>query len=143
MAIKVVGIHHHGVRIDTDAQSPETIYNFYSNLLGLKHDEARPDFPGVPGWWMNVGDGGQIHLFGGATPSPAAKGPGQDPAAPHVALAVENIIEAKAEIERLGLPHFTANAGELAQVFLHDPCGNMIELHQFDRCRCTSANRNT
>ncbi len=103
MAIKILGIHHHAVRIDTDEQPLEALRDFYTNVLGLKHDQGRPDIPDVPGWWINVGDGGQIHLIGGAYPSPAARGPGQDPAAPHVALAVESIVEAKAELVRLGV----------------------------------------
>ena len=27
------------------------------------------------------------------------------------------------------------------QLFLNDPCGNMVELHQVDKCRCTARNR--
>lgn len=142
MAIKILGIHHHAVRIDNDKQPLEAVHDFYADVLGLSHDKARPNVQGVPGWWINVAGDGQIHLIGGDVPSSVAKGPGQDPAGPHVALAVEDIIETKAELERLGVPYFTANAGETQQIFVHDPCGNMIELHQFDRCRCTSANRN-
>jgi len=141
MAIRILGIHHHAVRIDAGGQPVDAVFDFYSKVLGLGHDEARPSFPGVPGWWMNVGEGSQIHLIGGASPSPFAKAPGQDPAAAHVALGVEDIIAAKAELERLGVPHFASQAGDTQQIFLHDPCGNMIELHQHDKCRCTSANR--
>lgn len=141
MAIKVLGIHHHAIRIGASSEPADAVHDFYANVLGLGRDEARPSFPGVPGWWMNVGDGGQIHLIGGASPSPFAKGPGQDPAAPHVALAVEDIVAARAELERLGVPHYASSAGDTQQIFVHDPSGNMIELHQFDRCRCTSANR--
>jgi len=143
MAIKILGIHHHAVRIDAREQPLDTVHDFYTDVLGLNHDEGRPNIPGVPGWWINVGDSGQIHLIGGDLPSPVARGPGQDPAAPHVALAVESIIEAKAELVRLGVPHWTSKAvsAEFEQVFVNDPCGNMIELHQFDKCRCSSANR--
>jgi len=24
---------------------------------------------------------------------------------------------------------------------MNDPCGNMVELHQFDKCRCRASNR--
>ena len=85
-----------------------------------------------------------IHLIGGDEPSPFAKGPGQDPAAPHVALAVESVVEAKAELERRGTPYWSllgAVGGQTEQLFLRDPTGNMIELHQVDQCRCRAANR--
>ena len=27
------------------------------------------------------------------------------------------------------------------QLFMNDPCGNMVELHQYDTCRCSVRNR--
>jgi catechol 2,3-dioxygenase-like lactoylglutathione lyase family enzyme len=144
LAIKVLGIHHHAVRINADGQPLDAVHDFYTDVLGLTHDEGRPTIPGVPGWWINVGDSGQIHLIGGDLPSPGAKSPDKDPAAPHVALAVENIQDAKAELIRLGIPYWTL-AGITGpgreQIFVNDPCGNMIEMHQFDQCRCSLANR--
>jgi len=144
MAIKIIGIHHHAVRINDQSQPLDAVHAFYTEVLGLPHDRGRPNISGVPGWWINVGQDGQIHLIGGDDPSPVAKGPGQDPAAPHVALAVESIAEAKAELVRLGVPHWSlvGLAGpETEQIFVNDPCGNMIELHQHDKCRCTASNR--
>lgn len=141
MPIKVIEIHHHGVKICTGDESPEAVFDFYTNVLGLGHDPKRPDFPGVPGRWVNVGESGQIHLIGGPSPSPFAKSADQDPAGPHVALGVEDIVETKAELERMGVPHWTNVAGNTQQVFVRDPSGNMIELHQYDLCRCTAANR--
>lgn len=144
MAINILEIHHHAVRIDADQQPLDAVHDFYTSVLGLREDDTRPNIPGVPGWWIDVGDSGQLHLIGGDLPSPVARGPGQDPAAPHVALAVESIVDAKAELVRLGVPHWTSVgvAGpEFEQVFVNDPCGNMIELHQFDKCRCASARR--
>lgn len=144
MAINILEIHHHAVHIDAEKQPLEAVHDFYTRVLGLRADEARPEVPGVPGWWIDVGGGGQIHLIGGDLPSPVARGPGQDPALPHVALAVESIVEAKAELVRLGVPHWNTVgvAGpEFEQVFVNDPCGNMIELHQADKCRCASARR--
>jgi hypothetical protein len=90
-----------------------------------------------------VGEVGQLHLIGGSVPSPIASRPDQDPAAPHVALGVESVPETKAELERLGIPYWTTRAAnpELEQLFVNDPRGNMIELHQAGSCRCTLANR--
>ena len=104
MAIKVLEIHHHGVRVDAGDKTLAEVEKFYSDVLGLKRDEGRPEIPGIPGMWINVGEVGQIHLIGGDVPSRFAQGPGKDPTAPHVALAVENIVETKAELDRLGAP---------------------------------------
>ena len=141
MPINVVELHHPGVRMS--AGEAETSA-FYQDLLGLKADAKRPTIPGVPGFWINVGDVGQIHVIGGAQPSTLAKGPGQDPTYPHIALAVTDIQEAKAELEARGVKYWSMtgiNGPQAEQVFIHDPSGNMIELHQVDQCRCRVANR--
>ena len=98
----------------------------------------------MPGFWINTGGAGQIHLIGGAQPSPLAKGPGQDPTIPHVALAVADIQQTKAELDRLGVKYWSMtgiNGPSAEQIFVNDPSGNMIELHQIDQCRCKAANR--
>lgn len=144
MPIKVLEIHHHATRINADKQPFGEVRKFYSEVLGLGADPKRPFIPGIPGYWINVGDSGQIHLVGGDTPSPVAKRPDQDPAAPHVALAVVDIVETKAELQRMGVPFWSivgVTGPENEQVFVNDPCGNMIELHQFDRCRCRASAR--
>jgi catechol 2,3-dioxygenase-like lactoylglutathione lyase family enzyme len=144
MPIRVVEIHHQGIRIDGDEAGLAANLDFYQGLLGLTPDSGRPAFPGIPGFWMNVGETGQLHLIGGDQPSPFAKGPDQDPVLPHVALAVADVAEAKAELDRRGTPYWslTGVAGPQAeQLFLRDPYGNMVELHQVDQCRCRVANR--
>jgi catechol 2,3-dioxygenase-like lactoylglutathione lyase family enzyme len=144
MAIAVLEIHHHAVRIDSEPQQLDAVEGFYHGVLGLGVDRRRPTIGGVPGFWINVGEGGQIHLIGGAQPSPLAKGPGQDPTIPHVALAVADIQATKAELDRLGISYWSMtgiNGPQAEQVFVNDPCGNMVELHQVDQCRCRAANR--
>lgn len=144
MAIKVVELHHTGVRIDAKDQSMAALQDFYSGVLGLAHDEGRPTIPGIPGMWINVGEVGQIHLIGGDQPSPVARGPGEDPTRPHVAMAVADIVETKAELDRMGVQYWSLKGltdPESEQLFLNDPCGNMVELHQVDKCRCRLASR--
>jgi catechol 2,3-dioxygenase-like lactoylglutathione lyase family enzyme len=144
MAIKVLEIHHTGMRIDGAAETMDALQGFYTGVLGLARDEGRPTIPGIPGMWINVGEVGQIHLFGGDQPSPVAKGPGQDPTLPHVALAVADIVATKAELDRMGVQYWSLKgltSPESEQVFLNDPCGNMVELHQIDKCRCRVTNR--
>lgn len=144
MPIKVVEIHHPALRIVGDEAGLAASLDFYQGVLGLAADGGRPTIPGVPGFWINVGDVGQIHLIGGEQPSPLARGPGKDPTAPHVALAVADIRQAKEELDRRGTPYWslTGIAGPQAeQLFLKDPNGNIIELHQVDQCRCRAASR--
>jgi hypothetical protein len=50
----------------------------------------------------------------------------------------------KAELERRGVKYWSLMGvvgPEAEQIFLRDPYGNMIELHQVDKCRCRAANR--
>ena len=113
-------------------------------VIPTARDTGRPTIPGIPGMWINVGEVGQIHLIGGEQPSPMAKGPGQDPTRPHVAFAVADIVATRAELDRLGVSYWTIEAltsPDSVQLFLNDPCGNMVELHQIDKCRCRASNR--
>ena len=55
MAIKVVELHHTGVRIDARDQSLAALQDFYSGVLGLAHDEGRPTIPGIPGMLLSIG----------------------------------------------------------------------------------------
>ena len=66
----------------------------------------------------------------------------EDPTAPHVALAVEDIGEAQRELDRQGVQYWRMKGlvGEHSdQVFVRDPFGNLIELHQIGTCRCNKA----
>ena len=60
----------------------------------------------------------------------------QDPASPHLAFLIVDVLEAKAEDHR-GRSYLSANRGSGsagAQLFLPDPYGKMIELNQVDQC---------
>ena len=106
MALKIVEIHHPALRIDGSEPGLAANRAFYEGVLGLTTDPKRPTLLGIPGLWINVGEVGQLHLIGGAQPSPLAKeGPDKDPAGPHVALAVQDVVEARAELDRLGVDY--------------------------------------
>ncbi|MCY4452681.1 MAG: VOC family protein [Immundisolibacterales bacterium] len=142
MPIKVLELHHHGIRIDPSDGAQESAREFYSDVLGLEADSGRPNIPGVPGFWMYVGDDEkrtQIHLMGATGESPVARSSEEDPTRPHVALAVEDIQEARRELETRGIRHWTIRGlvGDNSdQVFVPDPFNNIIELHQIGTCRC-------
>ena len=144
MAVKVLELHHHGIRIGPSPADVKKAFGFYHDVLGLDADQGRPTIPTIDGYWMDVGGNAQIHLMGVDGQSKFAQGPDKDPSRPHVALAVPDIQEAKAELERMGVEHWVTRGvvgPESQQIFMYDPFGNMIELHQAGTCRCITGNR--
>jgi catechol 2,3-dioxygenase-like lactoylglutathione lyase family enzyme len=145
MAIKVLELHHHGIRIGKEDGEVEKARAFYSGVLGLETDAGRPTIPGIPGFWMYVGEGentSQIHLMGAVGMSPVARSEKEDPTHPHVALAVEDIQEAKRDLEARGIWYWQIEGlvGQGSdQIFVRDPFDNIIELHQIGTCRCNKA----
>jgi catechol 2,3-dioxygenase-like lactoylglutathione lyase family enzyme len=144
MAVKVLELHHHGIRVGPTPDDVEKALGFYQDVLGLSPDPGRPHIPAIGGHWMDVGGTAQIHLMGVEGLSAVAQGPGKDPSHPHVALAVADIQEAKEELDRMGVSHWVSRGvvGPASQqIFMYDPFGNMIELHQVDTCRCVAKTR--
>jgi catechol 2,3-dioxygenase-like lactoylglutathione lyase family enzyme len=142
MAIKVLELHHHGIRVRPD--KADECKTFYEDVLGLSADAGRPNIPGIPGYWMDLPNDTQIHIMGCEGQSRYAQGPGQDPTRLHVALAVPSVPEAKAELDRLGVKYWTIKSvvgADLEQIFMDDPNGNMVELHQIGTCRCKKSAR--
>jgi catechol 2,3-dioxygenase-like lactoylglutathione lyase family enzyme len=145
MAVKVLELHHHGIRVGPTKADADRAKSFYSDVLGLSPDPGRPVIPTIEGYWMDVGATGQIHLMGVDGMSKFAQGsPEKDPSTPHVALAVADVQEAKKELDRLGVTYWFTRGivgPQSEQIFMRDPFGNMIELHQIDTCRCSSRTR--
>jgi catechol 2,3-dioxygenase-like lactoylglutathione lyase family enzyme len=145
MPIKVLELHHHGIRIGKTTEEVEQARQFYNEVLGLPVDTGRPNIPGIPGFWVYVGDDAhtaQIHLMGAVGRSPMARSDIEDPTIPHVALAVEDIQEAQKELDQRGVWYWRIQGlvGQYSdQVFVRDPFGNVIELHQIGTCRCNKA----
>src|SRR5262245_47755617 len=104
MAVKVLELHHHGIRVRPD--ETEKSLSFYRDVLGLSADAGRPSIPGIPGYWVDCGNDTQIHIMGAEGMSRYAQGPGQDPTRLHVALAIPDVQEAKTELDRLGVPYW-------------------------------------
>ena len=144
MAIQVLELHHHGIRVGPSKEDVSTARKFYGDVLGLSHDPGRPEIPTIDGYWMDVGGTAQIHLMGVEGQSKFAKGPGKDPSLPHVALAVADIQAARKELESQHVEYWAAESvvgPQSLQLFLKDPFGNIIELHQVDTCRCVTSRR--
>ena len=83
MAVKVLELHHHGIRVKPSETDKSLA--FYKDVLGLTVDTGRPEIPGIPGYWMDCGNDTQIHIMGCDGQSRYAKGPKQDPTTLHVA----------------------------------------------------------
>ena len=141
MTIKVVGLHHCGVRVAP--QAADAVARFYADVFGLAADPGRPEVPGVPGRWLDAGEHAQLHLIG-VEGRLMDLGGGVDPSEPHVAFAVPDVAAARAELERLGVDYRelrgVAGPGS-EQLFLRDPAGNLIELHEAGACRCSARTR--
>ena len=61
-----------------------------------------------------------------------------------MALAVADIQAARKELDSLGVEYWAAESvvgPQSLQIFLKDPFGNIIELHQIDTCRCVTSRR--
>ena len=139
MAVKVLELHHHGIRVGETGADADRALAFYREVLGLAADTGRPYIHDIPGYWLDVGATAQIHLISARGLSRLADGPGRDPAGPHVALAVPDVGEARQELERLGIKYWAlkgVTGPEREQLFMQDPFGNVIELHQVGTCRC-------
>jgi glyoxylase I family protein len=116
MSMKPLGLHHVSVNVADVAGALQ----FYTEVLGLTQRADRPDF-GFGGAWLNAGDQ-QVHLIEAPTPPDLGQ---------HLALAVGDIDSAIAELRGAGVevtdPVVVAKG---LQAFLHDPCGNTVELYQ-------------
>jgi catechol 2,3-dioxygenase-like lactoylglutathione lyase family enzyme len=136
MTIKITGLLHAGLRIPPGDEDVSKASAFYGDLLGLEMDTGRGHIPGIPGFWVNVRPGDraqQIHIFGSDGQSPRAYSEKQDPTRPHIAFAVEDIEEAKAELTQRNIEFwiFESLVGAASlQIFFEDGFGNMIELQQ-------------
>jgi glyoxylase I family protein len=98
---------------------------FYHGVLGLPVCPDRPSLS-VPGAWLELGQGRQLHLLEAADAGrdePGRHG-GRDW---HVALEVADLDEAIATLEAAGIAFTRSRSGRRA-LFCRDPDGNAIEL---------------
>jgi len=121
--MKVIGAHHYSL----DTEDVERARGFYGDLLGLDEIE-RPDF-GFPGAWYQAGPV-QLHLI--QIPPGVDVGtvaPQLTPLANHIAFEIDDYEAVKAELEAAGC-ELIGLGGEVGQLFVRDPDGNLVELIQ-------------
>jgi catechol 2,3-dioxygenase-like lactoylglutathione lyase family enzyme len=114
--MRPLAVHHVSINVaDVDAA-----LHFYVDQLGMTVRDDRPEF-GFGGAWLDVG-GQQVHLIEAAPPD----GLGQ-----HFAVLVDDLDTTIAELRGLGLE--VSDPSPVAsnrQAFVHDPSGNLVELHE-------------
>jgi catechol 2,3-dioxygenase-like lactoylglutathione lyase family enzyme len=114
--MRALGVHH----VSINVSDVSAALAFYVDVLGLTPRTDRPDF-GFGGAWLDVGEQ-QIHLI--EAPPPADRGQ-------HVALRVDDLDGVVSELRRRDIEvSDPMPVGTGRQSFVHDPAGNLVELHQ-------------
>ena len=114
--MRPLAVHHVSINVD----DVDAALHFYVDQLGLSVRDDRPDF-GFGGAWLDAG-GQQVHLI--EAPPPAGLGQ-------HFAVLVGDLDATIAELRGFGLD--VSDPSPVAanrQAFVHDPAGNMVELHE-------------
>ena len=122
--MKITAIHHHSVLISNLDKALE----FYTQILGLKQDETRPDL-GYPGAWLKVGQS-QIHLLLLPSPDPRDQRPEHVGRDRHVALSVQGVAQLTQRLDKEQIPYTKSRSGRQA-IFFRDPDGNGIECIEY------------
>ena len=99
---------------------------FYIGVLGLEQEHGRPDLS-YPGAWLNLGEGGQIHLIELPNPDPVTGRPQHGGRDRHTALTVSSLDEVVAELDKANLTYTLSSSGRRA-LFCRDYDGNTLEL---------------
>ena len=122
MAVKVLELHHHGIRVGPSPEEVAKARRFYGDVLGLDARSGPPDHPDH----RRLLDGRGRHRadppHGRGRPVEVRQGPGPGPVTPHVALAVADIQETKQELERLGVDYWVGRerGGTAVAADLHE-----------------------
>jgi catechol 2,3-dioxygenase-like lactoylglutathione lyase family enzyme len=114
--MRPLGVHHVSINVSDVGAA----LDFYVEVLGLAARSDRPDF-GFGGAWLDAGDQ-QLHLIEASVPGDRGQ---------HFALRVADLDAVVAEL-RAGATMVSdpSPVGTGRQAFLHDPSGNLVELHQ-------------
>jgi len=118
--MKVVKVQHISVNCHGNLTATR---QFYSELFELP-EIPRPNIPGIDGSWLGLGDV-QLHLV-----DAAESGSSPDPVAPHFCLWVVDIDAARAELESAGIDYLEGSQGDVVQIWVSDPSGQVVELQQ-------------
>ena len=118
----IKGFDHASVLV----QDTERALEFYTGVLGLELDQNRPELS-YPGAWLNLGEGGQIHLIELPNPDPVDNRPQHGGRDRHTALTVADLDVIITELGKANLPFTLSSSGRRA-LFCRDYDGNTLEL---------------
>ena len=122
MAIGVItGLDHVSLLVRNTARALE----FYTGILGLSQDEARPDL-GYAGAWLQTGNG-QIHLIELPSPDPIEGRPAHGGRDRHTALRVSDLDVITSALDAAGVGYTLSRSGRRA-LFCRDFDANALEL---------------
>lgn len=120
--IRHLGVQHVGIPADDVAATAA----FYEDILGLIRLERPTSSSGVPGAWLDLGNGQMVHI--------AQRSP--DPTLPiqHFALSVADFDSVVADLRQRGVEVQVRSyvPGYGHQAFIRDPSGNILELNELD-----------
>jgi catechol 2,3-dioxygenase-like lactoylglutathione lyase family enzyme len=115
--VRALAVHHVSINVD----DVDAALGFYVDVLGLAQRQDRPPDLGVGGAWLDAG-AQQVHLI--HAPPPTARGQ-------HFALLVDDLDAVVDELRGRSVDvSDPVPVGRNRQSFLHDPAGNLIELHE-------------
>ena len=118
----IMGFHHASVLVKDTHRALE----FYVGVLGLEQNYDRPELS-YPGAWLDLGEGGQIHLIELPNPDPVQGRPEHGGRDRHTALTVSSLDEVIAKLDAAMLPFTLSSSGRRA-LFCRDYDGNTLEL---------------
>jgi len=122
---RVGTVHHVSFRVD----DLDAALAFYEGLLACER-LARPPIPGPPGAWLQAG-ATQVHLTEYVADDATGFPPGAlIPYANHVAFHTDDLAAAEAAFRERGIEILGATS-DVAQFFVRDPSGNMIEFSPY------------
>ena len=117
----ITGFDHASILV----RDTEKALEFYSGVLGLKTDPARPQLA-YRGSFLDLGDGKQIHLIELPSVDPYEGRPEHGGRDRHTALRVHDLDEVKRRLETAGISYTLSSSGRRA-LFCRDYDANALE----------------
>jgi catechol 2,3-dioxygenase-like lactoylglutathione lyase family enzyme len=121
--VSTVGINH----VSINARDLQESVDFYVELVGAE-PVATPNF-GLPVQWLAVGPTTQLHLFERPDMQPTSHH--------HLAITVDDLEHAYRVADRRDAfdraafgNHLVELPGDVVQLYVRDPAGNLVELDQ-------------
>ncbi len=123
------GILHANLTIAPGPEAIEQARHFYVDLLGLDVlDRPAETDNGIPGFWLDCGNGQQIHIS--SEPNPESY---NGPSKRHTAFQVSNIDRLTADLQAAGaeVQVQSQQFSGMRRIFARDPWKNGLELVEY------------